>query len=80
MNERGAKRWAELMAQTLNETEVDFTDDVRVRPAANTFLGYFMSRYATAFKFDSHSTFGETNPAFKRRINFLNLSSDDIET
>jgi hypothetical protein len=43
-NERGAKRWAELMAQTLNETEVDFTEDVRVRPAANTFLGYFMSR------------------------------------
>lgn len=80
MNERGAKRWVELMAKTLNEPSVDFTDDARVRPAINTFLNYFMGKYAVDFKFDNCSAFGETNPALKRRINFLNLSSNDIET
>jgi truncated hemoglobin YjbI len=79
MNERGAKRWVELMAKTLDEPGIDFTDDVRVRPAINTFLTYFMGKYAIDFKFDNCSAFGETNPALKRRINFLNLSSDDIE-
>lgn len=79
MNDRGAKRWVELMAETLNEPGIDFTDDVRVRPAINTFLNYFMGKYATEFKFDNCATFGLTNPALKKRINFLNLSSDDIE-
>lgn len=80
MNERGAKRWVELMAKTLDEPGIDFTDDARVRPAINTFLNYFMGKYAVDFKFDNCSAFGETNPALKRRINFLNLSSNDIET
>jgi truncated hemoglobin YjbI len=79
MNQRGANRWVELMVQTLNEPGVDFTDDVRVRPAINTFLEYFMGKYAAEFQFECNSAFGETNVALKRRINFLNLSSDDIE-
>ena len=79
MNDRGAKRWVELMVKTLNEPGVDFTEDVRVRPAINTFLEYFMGKYAADFKFENCSAFGETNAALKRRINFLNLSSDDIE-
>jgi truncated hemoglobin YjbI len=79
MNDRGAKRWVELMAKTLNEPGIDFTDDVRVRPAINTFLNFFMGKYAIDFKFENCAAFGQTNPALKKRINFLNLSSDDIE-
>ena len=79
MNDRGAKRWVELMVKTLDEPDIDFTDDARVGPAINTFLEYFMGKYSADFNFDDCSAFGETNATLKRRINFLNLSSDDIE-
>ena len=79
MNDKGAERWATLMTQTLNEEDIDLTDDARVRPAINTFLSYFMSKYANDFKFANHSVFGETNPKYVRRINFMNMSSEAVE-
>lgn len=79
MNNKGAERWVSLMTQTLNEDSVDFTDDTRVRPAINTFLRYFMNKYADDFNLDNHASFGETNPKFFRRINFLNMTSDAVE-
>lgn len=79
MNERGAKRWTELMANTLNDPATDFTDDQRVRPAINTFLDFFMRKYAEDFKFSTINVFGETNPPIRRRINFLAMSSDEVE-
>ena len=79
MNERGAKRWVELMVQTLDESLTDLTDDPRVRRSVNTFLSYFMRKYAEDFKFDNQFVFGETNQAYKRTINFLNMTSDAIE-
>lgn len=79
MNDRGAKRWVQLMAQTLNDASLDLTTDPRVRPAINTFLAYFVDRYADEFAFTHCGDFGEINPPVIRRINFLNLSSDAIE-
>ncbi|MFK7853969.1 MAG: hypothetical protein AB8B79_07650 [Granulosicoccus sp.] len=79
MNEKGAERWISLMVKTLNEPDLDLTDDTRVRPAINTFLNFFMNKYATDFKFENRSSFGETNPRLLRRVNFMNMSSDAVE-
>lgn len=79
MNDKGAQRWVDLMIDTLNDPAIDFTEDERVRPAINTFLSFFMSKYAEDFNFSNSYAFGDTNVALKRRINFLNMSSDDIE-
>ena len=79
MNDRGAARWIELMVETLNDPDIDYTDDERVRPAINTFLDFFVGKYAKEFDFEVTSVFGETNPPLKRRINFMNMSSDQVE-
>jgi len=79
MNARGAKRWVELMNATLDDHGLDLTSDTRVRTAINTFLSYFMAKYAEDFKFDNQFVFGEVNQPYKNRINFLNLTSDQIE-
>ena len=79
MNDKGAERWVELMVQTLNDPTLDFTDDSRVRPAINTFLSHFMSKYATEFQFTDERSFGDLNQAVKRSINFLNMTSDAVE-
>ena len=79
MNDRGAKRWAALMLETLNDPSIDMTDDPRVRPSINTFLSYFFEKYADEFRFNQQAVFAETNPPYKRRINFLRMSSDEIE-
>jgi len=79
MNGKGAERWASLMKKTLDEDDIDFTDDARVRPAINTFLTYFMNKYAADFNFDTRSVFGETNGRLVRRINFMNMTSDAVE-
>ena len=79
MNEKGAQRWVELIVQTLNDPSLDFTNDKRVRPAINTFLSHFMSKYADDFQFTDDRSFGDTNAAVKRTINFLNMTSDAIE-
>lgn len=79
MNDKGAKRWCELMLQTLNDPSLDLTSDTRVRTSVNTFLSYFMSKYADEFNFKETGYFGKTNSALKRRINLMKLSSDEIE-
>lgn len=79
MNDRGARRWVRLMADTLNDPDIDITDDPRVRPAINSFLAFFVGKYAAEFAFTDCGDFGEINPPVLRRINFLKLSSDAIE-
>lgn len=79
MNDRGARRWVELMVKTLNDPSLDLTDDVRVRPAINTFLHHFLGKYAEEFNFTNDGDFGAINPPVKRKINFLNMTSDAIE-
>lgn len=79
MNARGAERWVKLMRNTLDKSQKDLTDDPRVRASINTFLAHFMGKYAAEFEFENSYIFGETNPAYKRAINFLNMTSDAIE-
>ncbi|MEE9333066.1 MAG: hypothetical protein V3U65_03145 [Granulosicoccaceae bacterium] len=79
MNDKGAERWVELMVKTLNDSSLDFTADIRVRPAINTFLSHFLSKYAADFQFRDDRSFGEVNQAVKRSFNFLNMTSDAIE-
>lgn len=83
MNAKGAQRWVNLMKATLDEPDLDLTSDPRVRPALNTFLSFFIDKYADDFDFgsvfESQSVFGEINQAYKQRINFLKMSSDEIE-
>lgn len=79
MNEKGAERWVSLMTKTLNENDTDLTDDTRVRLAINTFLMFFIDKYAHDFKFENRSVLGDTNPKFVRRINFMNMTSSAVE-
>jgi len=87
MNAKGATRWVNLMKATLDDPDLDLTDDPRVRPALNTFLSFFIDKYADDFDLGSdfgvdsknRNYFGELNPAFIQRINFLNMTSDEIE-
>lgn len=65
MNDRGAERWVTLMRETPEEPDIDYTDDVRVRPAVNTLLTYFIANYASEFNLESHPAFGTTNPSFQ---------------
>ena len=79
MNERGAERWTKLMLETLEDSAQHMTNDPRVRPALNTFLSYFMEKYAREFDFENKSVFGELNPPVKRKINFMNMTTEAIE-
>lgn len=79
MNEKGAARWSQLMVDTLDAAEQQMAGDPRIRPSINTFLGHFMGKYAMDFAFENRSVFGPTNPAVKRKINFLKMPSDAIE-
>ena len=38
-----------------------------------------MGKYAEDFNFGDHSIFGETNPPFKRKTNFMRMSTEAIE-
>ena len=78
MNDRGAERWVKLMRETLDASSDLMTDDPRVRTSINTFLAYFMSKYADQFAFEDRHIFGETNPSLKRRINFLKMTEPAI--
>jgi len=80
MNEKGAKRWVKLMVEGLDNSGIHMTDDARVRPSINTFLAHFFDKYATEFNFSNLETFGDTNPPVRRKINFMNMTSDAIET
>lgn len=79
MNEKGAKRWMDLMLETLSESDAYMTDYVRVRISINTFLTYFMDKYAADFGFENKAIFGPTNLPIHRKINFLNMTDTAIE-
>ncbi len=79
MNETGAKRWVKLMVETLDNCHDQMTSDPRVRPSINTFLSHFFGKYAEEFNFENKETFGETNPPYKLKINFMNMTSDAVE-
>ncbi|TYB89734.1 hypothetical protein [Oceaniovalibus sp. ACAM 378] len=79
MNEKGAERWSQLMLDTLDASQDLMTHDPRVRRSINTFLSHFMTKYADEFAFENRSFFGETNPALKRKINFMRMTEQAIE-
>ena len=79
MNANGAARWAKLMVETLDDSKIHMTDDQRIRPSINTFLAYFFDKYALDFDFSYSPVFGDTNPPVKRKINFMNMTSEAIE-
>lgn len=79
MNEEGAGRWVSLMVEALDASADLMTEDARVRPGINTFLAHFFDRYATEFKFRNLETFGDTNPPYKVKVNFMNMSAEAID-
>ena len=79
MDEKGAKRWVKLMVEALRDTRHLMTADPRVRPSLNTFLSHFFAKYATDFGFKNIETFGDINPPFRRKINFMNMTTTAIE-
>ena len=79
MNDKGAELWSKLMLETLETSSHVMTNDPRIRPSINTFLSFFMTKYAEDFQFENRSVFGDTNPAYKRKINFMKMTEQDIE-
>ena len=79
MNDKGAELWSRLMLETLDHSAQHMTDDPRVRTSINTFLAFFMTKYAEDFAFENRSFFGETNPAYTRKINFMKMTEQAIE-
>ncbi|WP_170378156.1 hypothetical protein [Ruegeria atlantica] len=79
MNDKGAKRWVTLMRETLDASSDLMADDPRVRTSLNTFLTYFMTKYADEFAFEDRHVFGDTNGQLKRRINFMKMTTEAIE-
>ena len=79
LDEKGARRWVKLMVQALESSQHLMTDDPRVRLSINTFLAHFLAKYASDFKFKNRESFGETNPPFRPKINFMNMAAKSIE-
>ncbi len=79
MNDKGAERWTSLMLDTLEASSEHMTDDPRVRPALNSFLTHFMGKYAQEFGFENKNLFGDLNPAFRVKLNFMKMTSEAIE-
>ena len=79
MDQKGAKRWVQLMKEALDTSQHLMADDPRVRPSLNTFLTHFFAKYATDFGFKNLETFGDINPPLKRKINFMNMTAKAIE-
>jgi len=79
MNDKGAERWTKLMLDTLEASAQHMTSDPRVRPALNTFLTHFMGKYAQEFGFENKSLFGDLNPAVRRKLNFMKMTTEAIE-
>ena len=67
------------MIHTLDDTAEYMTDDPRVRISINTFLAYFMTKYAADFGFQTNIMFGPTNPTVMQKINFRNMTDAAIE-
>lgn len=80
MNDKGAARWSQLMLDTLDASMRHMTDDPRIRISINTFLSHFMTKYSQEFTFENRSFFGDTNPPFKQKVNFMNMSKETIES
>lgn len=78
MNDKGAKRWSDLMLQTLDTSADLLPNDPRVRQSINTFLSHFMKKYADEFAFENRSFFGETNQAYQVKINFMRMTDAEI--
>lgn len=79
MTAKGAERWSQLMLDTLDASADLMAHDPRVRRSINTFLSHFMTKYSEEFSFENRSFFGETNPALKRKINFMRMTEQAIE-
>ncbi|MDA8747669.1 hypothetical protein N9M66_05615 [Litoreibacter sp.] len=79
MNDKGADLWSKLMLKTLDASSHLMADDPRIRTSINTFLSFFMSKYADDFAFENRSFFGETNPPYKRRLNLRKMTEQAIE-
>jgi len=79
MNDKGSGLWSKLMLETLEASSEVMTNDPRVRTSINTFLSFFMGKYAEDFQFENRSFFGETNPPYKRQINFMKMTEQAIE-
>ena len=79
MNDKGAELWSKLMRETLDSSSHLAAADPRIRLSINTFLSFFMSKYAKDFAFENRSFFGETNPPHRRRINFMKMTEQAIE-
>lgn len=62
MDEKGARRWVELMIEALDASGDQMSKDPRVRLSLNTFLTHFFGKYAREFRFENLETFGDTNP------------------
>jgi truncated hemoglobin YjbI len=78
MTRQGAEKWTRYMRASLDdETEALDKIDPRVRPALNSFLKYFMDKYAGTFDFDSSDLhFGDaTIPA----LSLKGRSEDSLE-
>ena len=67
------------MIETLQACDAQINYDPRIRPSINTFLQYFMSKYAAEFGFQASHLFGPTNPAVRQKINFMNMTDTAIE-
>jgi len=78
MNDKGADLWSKLMLETLEASSHVMTGDPRVRNSINTFLSFFMSKYAEDFQFENRSFFGETNLPYKRKIDFMKMTEQAI--
>jgi truncated hemoglobin YjbI len=79
MNDKGAELWTKLMLKTLDSSSFLAAEDPRIRVSINTFLSFFMSKYAKDFAFENRNFFGETNPPYKRKINFMKMSEKAIK-
>lgn len=79
MDDTGAQRWSTLMRDTLDAATNILPDDGRVRRSINTFLDYFMAKYADDFSFENQYFFGEVNLPYEQKINFMKMSTAAIE-
>jgi len=80
MNDKGAELWSSLMLETLDSSTHLAAVDPRIRLSINTFLSFVMSKYAEDFSFENRSYFGETNPPYRRKINFMKMTEQEIES
>lgn len=78
MNKKGVDLWSKLMLKTLDVSSFLAASDPRVRTSINTFLTYFMGKYADEFAFENRSFFGETKPLYRRKINLMKMTEQAI--